>query len=157
MPSTYTPIATAKVTTTTQSITFSSIPQTHTDLVLVWKSANVTTGLGGGIRYNGDSGTNYQTYTLQGNTTPTSGIFSADDVARCGGQQEFGMTIVHIMDYASTNKWKMHIARFGQGLANSVGLFVGYWSSTSAINSVQVTNINYPIGTIVSLYGIKAA
>ena len=58
--STYTPIATQTLGSAAASVTFSSIPQGYTDLVLV---DNVKSASGAGdseldVRFNGDSGSN---------------------------------------------------------------------------------------------------
>ena len=58
LPSTMTPIATNTLTAVASSVTFSSIPSTYTDLVLVlqgsFDSADDVR-----FRFNGDTGSNY--------------------------------------------------------------------------------------------------
>lgn len=157
MASTYTPIATVTLASIGELL-FTNIPQIYTDLVITLSVATPTTGLGGGMRYNGDSGNNYTTYQLRGDTSSaTSGVYSVDDTARIGGQQEFSTSIINVFDYASTNKYKTHLARTGAGQAGYTWIMGGVWKNTNAITQLAVQNINYPVGTTASLYGIKAA
>ena len=59
--STYTPIASHTASGSESSITFSSIPQGYTDLVLVFLG-KVDSGSGDlGLRFNADTGSNYST------------------------------------------------------------------------------------------------
>jgi len=60
MPSTYTPIATNTLASVSTGVTFSSIPSTYTDLVLVinYRLDGTGTGAAGALRFNSDSGSN---------------------------------------------------------------------------------------------------
>ena len=75
MATTYEPIATTTLTSNTASITFSSIPQTYTDLVLVATGlsagANTTTKttVGNGSL---DTGSNYSRTDLSGSSSNTA-------------------------------------------------------------------------------------
>ena len=65
---TYTSIATYTVTgSTLASYTFTSIPQTYTDLVLVMQGGDTPVANNQYFRVNGDSGSNYTYVTVQGN------------------------------------------------------------------------------------------
>ena len=57
MAITYTPIASITVGTAVPSVTFSSIPQTYTDLILIYNGSSGIVNLP--VRFNGDSGNNY--------------------------------------------------------------------------------------------------
>ena len=58
MPGTYEPLATTTGTGSSTTVTFTTIPQTYTDLVLVCSDINAqTTDIG--VRFNNDSGSNY--------------------------------------------------------------------------------------------------
>jgi len=73
--STYTPIATTTLGSTTASYTFSSIPSTYTDLVLVvigeayFTSTNY---INTGVQFNSDTGSNYAAHYLIGNGSSVS-------------------------------------------------------------------------------------
>jgi hypothetical protein len=61
MPTTYEPIQTTAFTSATASYTFSSIPSTYTDLVIVFVGQQNSTfsGRNLNIQFNGDTGSNY--------------------------------------------------------------------------------------------------
>ena len=66
MPVTYTPIATYNGDGSATTITFSSIPQTYTDLVLVMPIFT-TVNANESVRINGDTGNNYSSTWITGN------------------------------------------------------------------------------------------
>ena len=66
--STYTPIRTQTLSSVTASVTFSSLPQDYTDLILVINGGhNSTLGYGLNVRLNNDTGSNYSSTALRGN------------------------------------------------------------------------------------------
>jgi hypothetical protein len=72
--STYVPIATQTLGSATASVTFSSIPATYTDLVLIVAAQNVTaSGVNNmALVLNSDGGTNYSMTRLSGNGSTVS-------------------------------------------------------------------------------------
>jgi hypothetical protein len=71
--STYTPIATQTLGSAAASVTFSSIPQGYTDLILVINYATSASTGNALLRFNSDTGSNYSETALIGNgTTATS-------------------------------------------------------------------------------------
>ena len=65
--STYTPIATQTLSANTASVTFSSIPQGYTDLVLIVSATPVAAGTWNlEMRFNNDTGSNYSRTVLSG-------------------------------------------------------------------------------------------
>ena len=84
--STYTPIASQTLGSAAASVTFSSIPQGYTDLVIV---NNVTCTIDTqviGCQYNGDTGANYsKTYLLGNGSSAFSGRNSNENYA-VGGE-----------------------------------------------------------------------
>ena len=163
MPATYEPIASTTLSSAASSFTFSSIPGTYTDLVLVHSGLG-TGGAGLRLRFNSDTGSNYSNTQLHGNgTTAASTRDSSATSMRITYDSsiqttDVGARVAHIMSYANTNVFKTVLsasARAGSGVDRIVGL----WRSTSAITSVTVLvpNDNMDTGTTLSLYGIKAA
>lgn len=159
---TYTPIATTTLGSSTTSYTFSSIPSTYTDLVLVVAGTFTNTNSGGNLRLNGDTGTSYSTTTLRGtgttvySTRSTGRSFIAgNEDGSSSGQWNY---IWNIMSYANTSIYKTVSVR-----ANDAGSYVadtvGLWRSASAINSVTFITFDPGIsaGTTLTLYGIAAA
>jgi hypothetical protein len=67
--------------------------------------------------------------------------------------------ILQIMNYSNTTTNKTVLAR-SNNAATGVDAIVGLWRSTAAINTIDLyawTTNSFSIGTVLSLYGIKAA
>lgn len=166
---TYEPIATTTLGSNTTEISFSSIPNTYTDLVLVLnggKQNNVTNTIN--VRVNSDSGGNYSTTRLYSG----SGTVYADSFT--GSSNMYTQTIVYnsndstaifyFFNYANTTTYKTMINRMAStsitdgGVAASISL----WRNTSAITSIQLqldfgSSNKFLSGTMATLYGIAAA
>ena len=160
MPVTYTPIATNTLTSTASTVTFSSIPSTYTDLVLV---TSVLDSSGFYLlRYNSDSGTNYSRIYLNGTGSAALSSFSANDTSHYGlaGGSTYQPTITNIMNYSNTSVFKTSIQRANDS-ANVVQTSAFLWRSTSAISSVNILSSGggstFLAGSTFTLYGIKAA
>jgi hypothetical protein len=165
MPRTYEPIATQTVGTAVATVSFTSIPQTYTDLVLIINGANTTGNQDATIQFNSDTAANYSNTTLRGNGTTASGARSSSATFIYLDSQS-GLTttsggytnICNIMNYANTTTYKTLIAR-GNNAATGVDLIAGLWRSTSAITQfiVTCTTSTFVSGSTFTLYGIKAA
>jgi hypothetical protein len=160
---TYETIATFTTTTSsTTSYTFSSIPGTYTDLVLVCNLKATSADSSIVARFNGDSGTNYSETQLYGNgsstfsqrfTNQTEGYLSFSGFPT----GTFGATIVNFMNYSNTTTYKTFLSRGGYSSAY-VDISAGLWRSTAAISSMTLYAGNYfDTGCNFTLYGIKAA
>jgi hypothetical protein len=162
MPSTYEPIATTTVSgSSTTTITFSSIPSTYTDLVLIADATASTSGQGMNLYLNGDAGTNYSSTRLYSNgSTVTSDRQSNGNFINfaIGGFNNGQAVIAQIMDYKNTTTNKTMLLRQTNPTA-FVGALVGLWRSTAAITTVEIiiAGGNYVAGSTFTLYGIKAA
>ena len=173
--STYEPIATTTLSSDASSVTFSSIPQTYTDLVVVASVCGYYAGgtwIECGIRVgNGsiDTGSNY-TQVMVAYDTPRSSLQTTTyarfwNAATPTNAGWFSPLIVHIQNYSNTTTRKPFYTRFNayQGAAPSVannGNATSLWNSTSAINTVLVGNFNgtnFYSGSTFTLYGIAAA
>jgi hypothetical protein len=160
MAATYTPIASITLGADAASVTFSSIPQTYTDLVLIMNGYTASDYVY--YQLNGDTAANYSRTHLFGNgSTATSNrltgqgaLFSAIGVIASPGQG-----ISHIMNYANTTTNKTVLNR-GNYASGYVGMQVGLWRSTAAITSIQIFeggSGNLVAGTTFDLYGILGA
>ena len=153
MAFTYTPIATTTLGSAAASYTFSSIPSTYTDLILVVTAGNSAgANYSGTIQFNGDTGTNYS-YT----EVYTSGS-SALSYRATNSTLTAAPAIIQVQNYSNTTTYKTALARAGTG--TSVEMVVGLWRSTSAINSIKVLSegaTNFIVGSTLTLYGISAA
>jgi hypothetical protein len=161
--STYTPIATTTTSGSATSYTFTSIPSTYTDLIVVCNvAADVSTSVqiqvGNG---SADTGSNYSwTYVLGNGSTAVSGRASNSTYYLAGdltGSPSTGIT--QIFNYANTTTNKTVIARGAAAGLNTYAT-VGLWRSTAAINTVKVflgTPRYFLDGSKITLYGIAAA
>lgn len=163
MATTYEPIATTTLGSAAASYTFSSIPGTYTDLVLVAITKNsVVTVNGIFVRYNGDTASNYSTTFLYGNgSAAVSSRASSQTQAQMGwdGSTDFTPTIISVQNYANATTYKTALSRSNEP-SSRVAAWVSLWRSTSAITSITVTAespANFAIGSTFTLYGIKAA
>jgi hypothetical protein len=159
MANTYEAIATYTVPdTSTITVTFSSIPSTYTDLVMVCylpsKSSSSETML---VRVNGDTGANYSTTRIEGTgSSAISGRVTGSTYAGVsgGGTDTTGLNIIiNFQNYANTTTYKTFINRFNQ-TATSTSAAVNLWRSTAAINSVliQGTAGYLGINSVMALY-----
>ena len=161
MPATYEPIASTTLGTAAADITFSSIPGTYTDLVLVLYGGFATTTSDLYTQFNSDTGTNYSNTDLRGNgsAAASSGTSSVAYIRHNQNTVDSPSTwVIQVMSYANTNVFKTALSAFasaGNGVERSVGL----WRSTNAITDIKVytSSGNLSSGFTASLYGIKAA
>lgn len=163
MPTTYEPIATTTLGSAAASVTFSSIPSTYTDLVLVLSGKYASTSDSSpSLQFNSDTSANYSETGLNGNGSTASSFRESNVSAMVAGSMsaDQSTTIFNIMNYSNTTTYKTVISR-GNNTTYRVRAYVGLWRSTAAINSITLlanaSGINFDIGTTVSLYGIKAA
>ena len=155
---TYTALATVTLGTTATSVTFSSIPATYRDLILIVDGA-ATGGVNGAIlRLNGDSGSNYTGVDAQGTGSSTGSGTSSGTSAEIGvaGTNRF-VIVSQIMDSSATDKHKTFLSRHSSA-GDRVRMTASRYASTSAITSVlfSITGSTYVAGTTVSLYGVIA-
>ena len=162
---TYTPIATYSTTGSQASYTFTSIPSTYTDLILV---TNLSTSLDQtesvNITFNGDSASNYSATDLIGNgSTVTSGRYSTTFVRILGratgtANTFSNMSITHIQNYANSTIYKTFLNRSSIASLATVTT-VGLWRNTAAITSLTLATPSqtFTNGSTFTLYGIAAA
>ena len=166
---TYVALATQTLASATASVTFSSIPQGYTDLVLVIGSLGMNaTGSAGKLRFNGDTATNYSNTVLYG-TGSTAGsyresnqtnirIYGAAVGPVANGNND--NVILHIQNYSNTTTNKTVIIRNNLPASETVA-GVGLWRSTAAITSINIASYNgtdlFTAGSTFSLYGVAAA
>lgn len=147
------------------SATFSSIPSTYTDLIVVISgkvSSNVTLA----CQINGDTGTNYSVTELYGDASSIGSarvsnnaqIGFASIVAQIASSNEW-LSTLHFQGYSNTSILKTVLCRTSAP-ATIVNAAVGLWRSTAAINSIKILGYagasGFTAGTTFSLYGIKA-
>ena len=161
---TYEPIATTTLGSATATVTFSSIPGTYTDLVLVANSKTSYSGSADAmtISFNGDTtGSNYSTTRMggEGSGTGFSDRYSGLYLFGWTGTN-FGATIGHINNYKNTSVYKTVLVNSkSNGTYGVAGVLATLWRNTNAITSLVVSDVsgNFQIGSMFTLYGIAAA
>jgi hypothetical protein len=165
MPKTYEPISSQTLGTATATVTFSSIPQTYTDLIFIISAAS-TVAQDPFCRLNSDSGTNYSYTTLTGNggsassargtnqTSMSLNYFGSDSTTLGENAR-----VIQFLNYSNTTTYKTMVARGGRGNTDGLSLMINLWRNTAAITSVvfSPSSGNYITGSTFTLYGIKAA
>jgi hypothetical protein len=164
-PSSYESIATATGTGAASTLTFSSIPGTFKSLQIRCIAGD-TAGSLITLRFNSDTGSNYAYHWMRGNgtTATASGAATQTQISFAGyawgTSPTMGVSIIDIIDYASTTKAKTSKSFWGND-DNSTGtvyLSSGLWTSTAAITSISLINNganNFSTATSFALYGIK--
>jgi hypothetical protein len=169
--STYTPIASQTLGSAAASVTFSSIPQGYTDLVLVSRmgNSNAATGFGSGLTLNNDAvATGKLSFTiLYGNgsaagsfrwTTSTSGNVTVPLGIEGTTLNAGGMSVMQLMNYSNSTTFKTILTRGGAAGSDTL-TYVSLWQDTSPINKITI----YPndatntilSGSTFSIYGIQ--
>lgn len=165
MTATYDCIATTTLGSAADSVTFSSIPGTYTDLVVVIQAwwTTTTNDMYIYMQFNGDTASNYSTTILTG--TGSSAV-STRFSNRTNMNMDYYATIVddepsqrniNIMNYANTTTYKTAIWRANRA-GNGTDAMVGLWRSTSAITSIlfDLESGQFASGSTFTLYGIKS-
>jgi len=162
---TYSTIATTTLGSNQANYTFTSIPSTYTDLILVVSgqvSSNVTTS----FQVNSDTGNNYSLTEIFGDGIASS--FRSSNQASLavmgiGAQINSGsqwVSTLHFQNYSNTTTNKTVLGRTSAA-GTGVNAIIGLWRSTSAINSIKFMGFGdasgFTTGTTFTLYGIAAA
>jgi hypothetical protein len=155
---TYTPLATVTLGTATASVTFSSIPATYRDLILVMNGVG-SLSTDDVLRFNSDSGANYNWVRMfgTGSTATSSASASQTYIRNTGNTSPVNSMIIQIMDYSATDKHKTVLSR-GDNPAETVMAVASRWANTAAITSVShsVASGTWTVGSTFNLYGIAS-
>jgi hypothetical protein len=161
MPLTYTPIATQTLGSSASSVTFSSIPATYTDLIIVASPVHNSTIDNIQVQFNLDTTSNYSRTRLIGNGTTASSDRNSSQTSLFAGLDDTGRstTIIQVMNYANTTTFKTVLTR--SNLTGYTSAEVGLWRKTpEAINQIKLfhdSGNTFQTGSTFSLYGILAA
>lgn len=172
MPATYEPISTQTLGSDQATVTFSSIPQTYTDLMLV---ANLKHSFAGSaavqlnaIQFNSDTTSNYSTTYIQGNGSAASSSRLSSQSAltilsSMASATSFMASTFHIFNYTNSTTFKTVLYRQGNADDSNYGAVasVGLWRATpAAITTIDLKATStyvWKTGSTFTLYGIKAA
>jgi hypothetical protein len=171
MANTYTLIASNTLSSSAASVTFSSIPNTYTDLVLRFSARTDAATLDREVRlnFNSDTTTLYSNTVLRGTNTSTSSFRDLNATFTIGGRvpgstatsNTFSSQEIYIPSYiASQNKPTslFSVREDNVALATNFALVsAGLYRSTTAISSIQLSLSadNFASGSSFFLYGIK--
>jgi hypothetical protein len=166
---TYSLIASQTGTGSSGTISFTSIPTTFTDLVIVgnWgqsvDSESCLFRVGNGSV---DTGTNYSATEIYGSGTAagsqrTSTANGARITYSTGGGSSITSNFqLHLMDYANTTTYKSFLTRYAvpSSAYPGTGAFACLWRSTATINTINLylTGGNFLVNSTFKLYGILA-
>jgi hypothetical protein len=156
----YIALANITLSSSAATVTFTNIPNTYRDLIIIGSGTSTGTALDIGARFNSDSGTNYSQVAMFG-LGSTSG--SSSQGSETGfGLGRFSNSIANfqtsLMDYSATDKHKTCLTRYDDATVVTVAR-AGRWANTNAITSIQLYNASangqsFAIGSTFALYGI---
>jgi hypothetical protein len=131
------------------SINFSSIPQTATDLLILFGLRCEGNDFNFYLRLNGDSGTNYSERRLRGtgaavaslNTSATNQIISQSMTPSTYTASTFSNGSIYIPNYAGSAQKTVSLDSVVENNATDSyqTIQAGLWSSTAAVTSVNLT------------------
>ena len=164
-------IASTTLSTATATISFTSIPAdyTHLQIRAIGRSA-ASNDYNVNMKINSDTGSNYAYHRLRGDGASASaqagsslsyGFVSAFLPLNSQTANAFGCTVIDILDYTNTNKYKTIRAFNGRdvnGSGGEIDLASCLWQSTSAITRLDFTGAsadNFDTYTSFALYGVK--
>jgi hypothetical protein len=156
---TYTSLGTITLGSTASTVTFSSIPATYRDLVLIIDSIPTARNNDVLVRFNADSSNTYTNVEAFGTGSSTgSGSFT-----KTGCLIDFvedtqkSMIRVEALDYSATDKHKTVLTRQSKAGA-IVRMLASRFPSTAAVTSLSVvaSSSTFASGSTFSLYGIAA-
>ena len=165
-------IATVSLSSTPGTVSFTSIPNTYEHLqlrMLTRETSNLYTNTASLIfNFNSDGAGNYARHQVRGTgaTVTAAALTSTTNPAfgyHPGGGAAagiFGATVVDILDYKNTNKYKTVRSLNGNDSngAGTVGVFSDVWMNTAAITSIQIiADQSFTANSRFALYGIKGA
>lgn len=169
MAETHNLIQTHRLSATQNTITFSSIPQTYTDLRFLISARGTRTGSVRtyiNVKINGTSTNSQATRVIAYAASSTVADFGAGTdyvvmTAADAAANTFSMNELYLSDYTNTTRWKSSL-HSGAALAevnteHMIGLWGAYKTATDAITSVSFTpdTGDFAANTVISLYGIK--
>lgn len=169
MAFTFEKIGSVTLTSAANTITFSSIPGTYTDIKMICSLIGGEANQYAAFQINGDTGTNYSHVRFR---KPYSGNASGGgdtDATRqfiINTSADMSTTIpalaeVDILSYTNSS-YKTYISKSSANKngAGEFNYFQGVWRNTAAITSISVVGFSnrlYAIGSSVTLYGILKA
>ena len=158
---TYTALANTTLSGPSSIVSFSSIPSSYRDLIMV---ATITyAGTPGDVilRVNNDSSALYDSIWALGDGTTTygGGQFSQSSINPIlSGNDGKSILTWQLLDYSTTDRHKTTLIRSGGG-AGRIVMAAGRWANTAAVNSITIRDTasnTFATGSTFALYGVIA-
>jgi hypothetical protein len=171
MAATYEPIATTTLSSNSSTVTFSSIPQTYTDLQLICNFKSDTTA-SHRLQFNSDATGNYANVILASNGSNGNAYSVASDSTGVRWASQItgvdasipSMAIIDIFNYTNVSREKGILVQGAGSYYTSGGgyadISTALWNSASAITTLAfkfAVSALYSTGSTFTLFGIKAA
>jgi hypothetical protein len=164
-------VSTVTLGTAASSITFSSIPQTATDLLVLFRGRANNTQNAFRVQFNSDAGANYSQRILNGtgssvtSTSTTGGTYISTQLLTPSTYtaNTFSNISVYIPNYTSSSAKSLSIdgVQENNSTAANQQIVAGLWSGTAAITSLTVLTSGgsflFAADTTASLYIITKA
>lgn len=163
--STYTPITSVTLASAQSSVTFSSIPQTYTDLVVVLSVKGTAAGNDIDVigQFNFDANSNYSWTRIYGDGTSAGSLrLTSQTVLRLGNMAGSGFSfspmVLNVQNYSNTTTFKTMLGR-PNNPHRIIDGYVNLWRSISAITdfTILASTGNFDTGSTFALYGISAS
>ena len=154
------------------TISFSSIPSTYKHLqIRSIARTNYTGGNNDGykVNFNSDTGNNYAWHQLGASgaavfaqqSSSTGTIYVGYVASNSAISNNFGASVIDILDYANTNKYKTlrNLTGTDNNGNGALTLGSGLWQNTNAISSISITQwdgTSFLQYSQFALYGIKS-
>jgi hypothetical protein len=156
------------------SYTFTSVPSTFTHLIMTatlkgtstnYASIYMRVGNGGSA----DSGSNYSQLTMYGTGSGAnserinSGTSLSLNRASGYSSDEWGAYEINLLGYTNANQKTAFVAQntLTTGAGKGTERYAGMWNNTATVDTITIggngSSNNIASGSIVTLYGIKAA
>jgi hypothetical protein len=164
-------LETTTLTTSASSISFTGLDTLaagyqHLQIRAVARSDRAAPDSSLNMRFNGDSGSNYQAHSIttypgyfsSGGTGLSSSILAGTETGGQATANTFGASVIDILDFASSKNTTIK-SFSGYALSNYVLSFAsGLWINTNPVTSITVGNwdsASHVANSCFSLYGVK--
>lgn len=167
------PIQSITVTAPVVGVTFSNIPQTFQDLIIVISGrtsySNLSESLAMEVNGVTSGGLYSQTSLVTADTLYPGKQNSANNwnfaqvVSNTATNGNFSTIETQIFSYANTSRYKpmlsRHSAEYNSTTSGGNGFYTGNFMSLSAITSIYIrsaNSVNLMPGSVITIYGVKA-
>jgi len=155
---TYSLIESQTLGSTATSVTFSSIPGTYTDLIMVAQVRMTTSADAITYTLNSDTtGTNYSQTGMGGDGSTAYSYRQNLNTLGSINSTALSTIIINFQDYSNSTTYKTTLARVGSA-AQDTRAIASLWRNTAAVTSIALGTYSstFVAGSTFKLYGIQA-